>query len=318
MSSKKFMGNDGDWVCSSGKCNNVNFARRTHCNRCGEEKSRKKIKDGGLIIGKQMAEKSHGLFSEDDWQCKMCGNVNWARRNECNVCHSPKFGKIEERTGYGGGFNERGTVEYREDKGSDDEEYDQFGRKKKSRCKSDEVQTKGIIHGKMKQDQKEEEEDEEDDDGDLDAYKLDSDDDDDDDEVDLSAYALIDSDSDQKQSSSKDASSKSGPASSDPKPPSSSSSSSSFTTSSKSSRSSSYSSGQSRSRSRSKDRRSRSRSSSRSRSRSRDRRRSHSGSKSSSRYRSSRSKSPSRSRSRSRSPLGRDYRKDRDRYSRYR
>lgn len=28
-----------------------------------------------------------------------CGNVNWARRNECNVCHSPKFGKIEERTG---------------------------------------------------------------------------------------------------------------------------------------------------------------------------------------------------------------------------
>ena len=28
-----------------------------------------------------------------------CGNVNWARRNECNVCKSPKFAKIEARTG---------------------------------------------------------------------------------------------------------------------------------------------------------------------------------------------------------------------------
>ena len=28
-----------------------------------------------------------------------CGNVNWARRNECNICNAPKFGTVEPRTG---------------------------------------------------------------------------------------------------------------------------------------------------------------------------------------------------------------------------
>ena len=33
--------------------------------------------------------------------CSMCrcGNVNWARRNTCNVCNAPKFGIAEARTG---------------------------------------------------------------------------------------------------------------------------------------------------------------------------------------------------------------------------
>ena len=46
------------------------------------------------------------------------------------VCNAPKVGDVEERTGLGGGFDERGEVEYnRHD--SDNEEYDDFGRKKK-------------------------------------------------------------------------------------------------------------------------------------------------------------------------------------------
>ena len=48
-----------------------------------------------------------GLFAADDWQCKQCGNVNWARRANCNMCNGPKVGIVEERTGYGGGFMER-------------------------------------------------------------------------------------------------------------------------------------------------------------------------------------------------------------------
>ena len=28
-----------------------------------------------------------------------CGNVNWTRRNECNMCKQPKFAKVEARTG---------------------------------------------------------------------------------------------------------------------------------------------------------------------------------------------------------------------------
>ena len=41
--------------------------------------------------------------------------------SDCNICHAPKFGKIEERTGAGGGFNERGKVEYKENVESDGE-----------------------------------------------------------------------------------------------------------------------------------------------------------------------------------------------------
>nr|KAF6384276.1 zinc finger RANBP2-type containing 2 [Pipistrellus kuhlii] len=132
MSTKNFRVSDGDWICPDKKCGNVNFARRTSCNRCGREKTTeaKMMKAGGTEIGKTLAEKSRGLFSANDWQCKTCSNVNWARRSECNMCNTPKYAKLEERTGYGGGFNERENVEYIEREESDGE-YDEFGRKKK-------------------------------------------------------------------------------------------------------------------------------------------------------------------------------------------
>lgn len=40
---------------------------------------------------------------------------------------------MEARTGYGGGYNERGVVEYRRREPSSDDEYDEFGRKKRKR-----------------------------------------------------------------------------------------------------------------------------------------------------------------------------------------
>jgi len=123
---------DGDWTCPDASCANVNFARRQECNRCGKpkEKEKPKSKKLGVEIGKEAAEKSKGLFSADDWMCTKCGNVNWARRSSCNVCNAPRFGEVEERTGYGGGYNERGNVEYNERLESDDE-FDEFGRRKK-------------------------------------------------------------------------------------------------------------------------------------------------------------------------------------------
>lgn len=40
---------------------------------------------------------------------------------------------MEARTGYGGGYNERGVVEYRRREPSSEDEYDEFGRKRRKR-----------------------------------------------------------------------------------------------------------------------------------------------------------------------------------------
>ncbi|XP_067230324.1 zinc finger Ran-binding domain-containing protein 2 isoform X1 [Chanodichthys erythropterus] len=249
MSGKSFRVSDGDWICPDKKCGNVNFARRTSCNRCGREKTTeaKMMKAGGTEIGKTLAEKSRGLFSANDWQCKTCGNVNWARRSECNMCNTPKYAKLEERTGYGGGFNERENLVYNEREESDGE-YDEFGRiKKKYRGKSKkDVEKKEEPKKEEKNDEGEDDEDDDDEDGDLSKYKLDDDDDDDDeedeDDADLSKYDLDASDE------------KKGSPSGSSRSSSRSSSSSSRSRSRSRSRSSSSSRSRSRSRSRSKSR----------------------------------------------------------------
>jgi len=176
--------NDGDWICSAEGCENLNFARRDKCNKCGEAKQLNMLvkNNTGTEIGERFAEKSKGLFSANDWQCAKCGNINWARRSTCNVCNAPKVGPEELRNGYGGGFKENDGVTYKEKEDSDGE-YDEFGRKKKKfRGKVPVVET--VIETPVNPSPRV-------------ANDDDDDEDDDDDDVDLSKYALSSDDEDE-------------------------------------------------------------------------------------------------------------------------
>ncbi|KAI6184415.1 hypothetical protein M3Y97_00593800 [Aphelenchoides bicaudatus] len=148
----------GEWACSDSKCATINQEKRQNCIDCGKSKPKPRNKSG-VELGKDAAEKSKGLFSAEDWMCTKCGNVNWAKRKTCNICNSKKNADVEERSGFGGGYNDRQQVEYKERK--DDDEFDEFGRKKKKK------------QNDLEQKQMEEEEEDSGSEGDLDKYNFD-------------------------------------------------------------------------------------------------------------------------------------------------
>jgi len=71
---------------------------------------------------------------DGDWHCTMCMNLNWARRDTCNICGMRKPGGSEEkREGRAGGHYERQEIASKARRDDSDEEYDEFGRKKKKK-----------------------------------------------------------------------------------------------------------------------------------------------------------------------------------------
>nr|CAG8573583.1 13563_t:CDS:2 [Entrophospora candida] len=86
---------------------------------------------GNSEVGRDFANRYGGLFSEKDWKCPTCSNINWARRTECNQCKTSKPGletSLGTREGRGGGFLERDeVVEYKQSRSAEkDDEWDEF------------------------------------------------------------------------------------------------------------------------------------------------------------------------------------------------
>jgi len=96
-----------DWDCP--KCSNSNFAFRTECNRCGEEKggrgssSQRNDRRGRDNRGRENRSRgdgrqdNRGNHSDNDWECKECNNSNFSFRKECNRCGEPK-GRVRNQS----------------------------------------------------------------------------------------------------------------------------------------------------------------------------------------------------------------------------
>ncbi|CAN4107001.1 unnamed protein product [Withania somnifera] len=150
---------DGDWLCPNTSCSNVNFAFRGVCNRCGTARPAGAGGGGAGAAGRGRGRGSQdpgapgravggppGLFGPNDWSCPMCANINWAKRNKCNICNTNKPGHNEGgvRGGRAGGYKELDEEEIEETRRrrkeaeeDDGEMYDEFGNlKKKFRAKT--------------------------------------------------------------------------------------------------------------------------------------------------------------------------------------
>ena len=96
-------------------------------------------------------------------------------RSTCNVCNGPQFTVEEERTGLGGGFDERGTVEYKTPpRESSDDEFDDLGRRKKKYKMpyKKPMIAQSVPDPPSEPEEEDEEEEDDDDDGDLSKYDL--------------------------------------------------------------------------------------------------------------------------------------------------
>ncbi|XP_019420619.1 PREDICTED: transcription initiation factor TFIID subunit 15-like isoform X2 [Lupinus angustifolius] len=156
---------EGDWMCTNTSCNNVNFAFRGACNRCGTARpagAPGAAGGGGRGKGRggqdteSAGHPGGGLFGPNDWPCPMCANINWAKRNKCNICNTNKPGTSEGgvRGGRGGGYKELDEEELEETKRrrreaeDDGELYDEFGNlKKKFRAKAQQTEAPRVLPG---------------------------------------------------------------------------------------------------------------------------------------------------------------------------
>lgn len=84
---------ENDWICN--QCFNVNWPKRSKCNKCGLDKS--VAVTPGQSVNRQGSYDSGDAAS--NWACSECQNINWPKRTKCNKCGVDKDGMNPANTG---------------------------------------------------------------------------------------------------------------------------------------------------------------------------------------------------------------------------
>ena len=80
-----------DWDCE--KCNDLQFARNTHCRKCGDPRPGT---DGEVQNPRNFRQ--FRPFKRGDWSCMKCGDHQFAKNTECRRCGTPKnAGRMTEQ-----------------------------------------------------------------------------------------------------------------------------------------------------------------------------------------------------------------------------
>ena len=84
------------WICKL--CENFNYETRRKCNRCGQTKRPKKIKNNiqntSLDNNNNNDDNNNDKpqrNKKEDWTCIYCKNLNYSFRKICNKCKVPKM-----------------------------------------------------------------------------------------------------------------------------------------------------------------------------------------------------------------------------------
>lgn len=128
-----------DWECPNKLCRNINFKKRPRCNICGAPKPENAKQDPRYERARAEAIRL-GLpdSANVEWACRSCGAVNLLDEGQCHGCQQPRP-DVQELEGFSpawaGATNpmmQAQQLANRRSWDSDDEEVDEFGRKKKA------------------------------------------------------------------------------------------------------------------------------------------------------------------------------------------
>jgi len=130
-----------DWKCP--QCQTLNFKKRMSCLACATAKPPRQQE---VLKDWRTGKKDLGDNVLPDWTCRVCGQFNMAAKKNCEHCQKPcppqtevqsARDTVEGRTGRSAGhFDRPDPEEQRNAWNSDDEDFDEFGRKKRGSKKA--------------------------------------------------------------------------------------------------------------------------------------------------------------------------------------